>query len=253
MHALSFLCFCFCLCLCLSLSVSVSVSVFVSVSVSVYLFLRYFRPRLDQQVRALGALPVSLGLAPYPAQFKPKRAVFRDVGWHKLRLFLLSPYEAVVALDSDLLVVANVDFLVQKVLNDQPSAFGRKGQKGSNKGGGGGGGGQRNKQQQPSLQGSGDGGGAAASSANNAGRGGAGAAATAATTATTATAAAATTTMTPGGRGAKVVRWFAARDETPLCVDCNAFPSGAPSAAVSGLRPDPNLYARLLHRSKVRV
>ena len=193
---------------------------------------------------------MSLGLAPYPAQFKPKRAVFRDVGWHKLRLFLLSPYEAVVALDSDLLVVANVDFLVQKVLNDQPSAFGRKGQKGSNKGGGGGGGGQRNKQQQPSLQGSGDGGGAAASSANNAGRGGAGAAATAATTAT---AAAATTTMTPGGRGAKVVRWFAARDETPLCVDCNAFPSGAPSAAVSGLRPDPNLYARLLHRSKVRV
>jgi hypothetical protein len=236
MHALSFLW------LCLSVSVSVSVSV--------YLFLRYFRPRLDQQVRALGALPVSLGLAPYPAQFKPKRAVFRDVGWHKLRLFLLSPYEAVVALDSDLLVVANVDFLVQKVLNDQPSAFGRKGQKGSNKGGGGGGGGQRNKQQQPSLQGSGDGGGAAASSANNAGRGGAGAAATAATTAT---AAAATTTMTPGGRGAKVVRWFAARDETPLCVDCNAFPSGAPSAAVSGLRPDPNLYARLLHRSKVRV
>ena len=229
-----------------SVSVSVSVSLSVSVSVSVYLFLRYFRPRLDQQVRALGALPVSLGLAPYPAQFKPKRAVFRDVGWHKLRLFLLSPYEAVVALDSDLLVVANVDFLVQKVLNDQPSAFGRKGQKGSNKGGGG----QRNKQQQPSLQGSGDGGGAAASSANNAGRGGAGAAATAATTAT---AAAATTTMTPGGRGAKVVRWFAARDETPLCVDCNAFPSGAPSAAVSGLRPDPNLYARLLHRSKVRV
>jgi len=50
--------------------------------------------------------------------------------------------------------------------------------------------------------------------------------------------------------GSGAPAWLVARDETPLCEDCNAFPSGAPNAGVFGLRPDPALYARLVHRSK---
>lgn len=45
------------------------------------------------------------------------------------------------------------------------------------------------------------------------------------------------------------VRWYAARDETPLCEDCNAFASGAPNAGVFGMKPDPSVYVKLLHRS----
>jgi hypothetical protein len=132
------------------------------------------QPRLEQQVRAAHALPVAVGRAPYPPRFNPKLAKFR-VCWHRLRLFLLSPYRAVVALDSDVLVVNNVDFVLQRVLNHAGAGV---------------------------------------------------------------------------GPGSEKPTWFAARDETPLCEDCNAFPSGAPNAGVFGLRPDPTVYAQLLHRSK---
>jgi len=124
-------------------------------------------PRLEAQVRAVGALPVTLGRAPYPPKFNPKRPQFR-VCWHRLRLFLLSPYRAVCALDSDVLVLNNVDFLIQKVLNQDDAK----------------------------------------------------------------------------------PRWFVARDETPLCDDCKALPSGAPNAGVFAVNPDPAVYARLLHRSR---
>ena len=42
--------------------------------------------------------------------------------WHKLRLFLLTQYQAVVALDSDLTILANIDDLVQKVLDETAAA-----------------------------------------------------------------------------------------------------------------------------------
>ena len=149
-----------------------------------------FYRRPTTQVRNLGAFPVALGYAPTPPHFRPKREFFRTC-WHKLRLFLLSPYSAIVALDTDILVLNNIDFLVKRVLNE-----------------------------------------ASYSSVTNG------------------------KSKRRGGRqilgGSEKVRWFAARDETPLCDDCNAFPSGAPNAAVSGLHPDPSLYARLVHRSKVR-
>jgi alpha-N-acetylglucosamine transferase len=44
------------------------------------------------------------------------RPSFR-VCWHKLRLFLLTQYQAIVALDSDIVVLHNVDQLVTKVRN----------------------------------------------------------------------------------------------------------------------------------------
>lgn len=132
-------------------------------------------PRLEHQVRAAHALPVAVGRAPYPPQFNPKLPKFR-VCWHRLRLFLLSPYRAVVALDSDVLVVNNVDFVMQRVLNHAGTGAAQSGN------------------EKPT--------------------------------------------------------WFAARDETPLCEDCRAFPSGAPNAGVFGARPDPLIYAKLIHRSK---
>jgi hypothetical protein len=70
---------------------------------------------LHEAVRRGGCLPTTLGLAPYPPKFSPMRPSFK-VCWHKLRLFLLTQYQAVVALDSDIVVLSNIDDLVDKVL-----------------------------------------------------------------------------------------------------------------------------------------
>jgi len=66
------------------------------------------------KVRRGGCHPTTLGLAPYPPKFAPMRPSFR-VCWHKLRLFLLTQYSAIVALDSDIVVLSNIDELVTKV------------------------------------------------------------------------------------------------------------------------------------------
>ena len=76
-------------------------------------------PRLVEQVRSARALHVVLGRAPEPPQFKPKRPAFR-ICWHRLRLWLPAPYRAVVSVDSDVLVVNNIDFLVQRLLARDP-------------------------------------------------------------------------------------------------------------------------------------
>ena len=51
------------------------------------------------------------------------RPSFR-ICWHKLRLFLLTQYQAVVALDSDLVILSNVDELVDKVLAESSGSSG---------------------------------------------------------------------------------------------------------------------------------
>jgi len=70
---------------------------------------------LHEAVKRGGCLPTTLGLAPFPPKFQPMRPSFK-VCWHKLRLYLLTQYQAIVALDSDLVVLSNVDELVDKVL-----------------------------------------------------------------------------------------------------------------------------------------
>lgn len=69
---------------------------------------------LADAVRQGGCHPTTLGLAPYPPKFAPMRPSFR-VCWHKLRLFLLTQYQAIVALDSDIVILNNIDELVTKV------------------------------------------------------------------------------------------------------------------------------------------
>lgn len=66
-------------------------------------------------VKRCGCYPTTLGEAPYPPKFEPMRPSFR-VCWHKLRLFLLTQYQAIVALDSDIVVLSNIDELVDKVI-----------------------------------------------------------------------------------------------------------------------------------------
>jgi len=122
---------------------------------------------LAEAVKRCGCYPTTLGQAPYPPKFEPMRPSFR-VCWHKLRLFLLTQYQAIVALDSDIVVLSNIDELIDKVLRE------------------------------------------------------------------------------PGDANF----WMAAHDETPLCEKCGAEVSGAPNAGVFGLRPNRQVYDKLIARSK---
>jgi hypothetical protein len=76
---------------------------------------------LAESVKRCGCYPTTLGEAPYPPKFEPMRPSFR-VCWHKLRLFLLTQYQAIVALDSDIVVLSNIDELIDKVIAEPGDA-----------------------------------------------------------------------------------------------------------------------------------